>query len=218
MLHLLFPKIFLEADKQTGDPILPDALLPPEKIRHVFAQVSNFVPHMNSIIESAEYDDGAEDDVDPVQESIENAAIKRRAAKKDPASPKHARGKHSGPKNILKDSFRQSEQNRSLEFDTLMSGSCNQRTANILFDTFGFLSFHEERTTSTHAQSRPHRLLFENHSANCEAIAENTDTRPVESALPYSHDVDEQAGVLGSALGRLKEEAVPPCDLSSVSC
>ena len=196
---------------------VPDALLPPEKIRHVFAQVSNIVPSMDFGVESSHEDDSDDREVEPFeQQGVESALNQRKSPRAPSLHTVPEERKAATPKNIFKDSFRQSEGSsgpRSLEFDTLMTRSGHNIPSNILNDTFDFESLHRrDARTNPSRRARPGGESTDaTHSVATYSIGTGESfgresPKVVASPQMEPENAQNEGGMLSSVMGRLQEE------------
>lgn len=149
-----FPKLFLEEDTETRDPILPAAFAPPDTVVHMWAYATKGVTKISSAISpmSGQFsleDESSEEVValgSPIHVGTPDKedALSRTALNPPEAYETAPQKSRKKPKDLLFDSLGASDlQNSvSLEFDTLMTASGRRRPADILADEFDYETLH----------------------------------------------------------------------------
>lgn len=222
------PKFFLETDKKTGNPIIPDAFLPPETIRHVFAHVANIVPvpRLDSAAMPTEDSDGNDcDDIEPRAHEVSESALTKsqRRTGRQTAMPRVA----EEPRDIFKDSFRGCEGSYGggLEFDTLMTATGRTRPTNILNDIFDFDTLHRSNGTvpSVDARTQRQRAGTEktvsagtSSGGISDCLGDEAASAQPRGTAQQLGSTEQQAGMISAIMSPLQEEEVE--DESAVSC
>lgn len=196
-----FPKIILEEDKVTRNPIVPPVLLPPQSVRHVIQKVTRNLPRLDSgihhLTDVSEEDEDGDDSTlfdhtsrtftfhDSFGSASQRGLTRNHSLPALGGIPKRSR------KNLRDSLVANDGSNRSLRFDSLMTASGNAIPTGML-DSFEWdnmrLNSESAKRSARSLGSHPAAMSAISLDTACTTIAEEDSAAYEDSSI---FDLDE---------------------------